>query len=311
MEVNPEKGHPADFALWKRAEPGHIMRWPSPWGWGYPGWHIECSAMSMKYLGETFDIHGGGIENIFPHHECEIAQSEGATGKPFVRYWLHNGMVMVGGDEMHKSLGNFITLRDAFKKYSPMALRLFILNSHYRSPTDFSDQALLAATEGLNRLQNALFNIDLAIGKGLQNTNVDQDKLSGEEEELFIAAEEAEAKFQEAMDDDFNTASALGRLFDLARLGNIVSEREATDVRRTLLRKVKEKVEKIARVLGLKLERKRKVSSEDYGKLMDLLVDLRSELRKNKQWALSDKIRDELGKMGVILEDRPGGTIWR
>ncbi|HUU31404.1 MAG TPA: cysteine--tRNA ligase, partial [Phycisphaerae bacterium] len=154
VEVKGEKRHPADFALWKRAEPGHIMQWPSPWGVGYPGWHLECSAMSMKYLGDSFDIHGGGLENQFPHHEDEIAQAEAATGKPFVKYWLHNNMITVGGQKMGKSLGNFITLKeDAFRKWDPMVIRMFILQSHYRSPLDFSDEALGAAKDGLSRLR--------------------------------------------------------------------------------------------------------------------------------------------------------------
>jgi len=156
VEVNPDKRHPADFALWRRAEPEHIMRWPSPWGWGFPGWHLECSVMSTKYLGQPFDIHGGGVENKFPHHDCEIAQSEAAAGVPFCRYWLHNGMLMVRGEEMHKSLGNFITLREAFKQYSPLAIRLFILGSHYRNPLDFSEAALQAASKGLERLHGAV-----------------------------------------------------------------------------------------------------------------------------------------------------------
>lgn len=156
IEINPEKRHPSDFALWKKAEPGHIMRWKSPWGEGFPGWHLECSAMSMKYLGATLDIHGGGLENIFPHHECEIAQSEAVTGKPFVRYWLHNNMVTVNGQKMGKSLGNFITLKDAFKKYRPLTVRFFILSTHYRSPLDFSNEALEAADKGLSRLHAAV-----------------------------------------------------------------------------------------------------------------------------------------------------------
>src|ERR1700690_2174042 len=152
VELKTEKRNPEDFALWKRAEPEHIMRWPSPWGEGFPGWHIECSAMSMKYLGETFDIHGGGLDNQFPHHECEIAQSESATGKPFVKYWIHNNLVTVGGQKMSKSLGNVMLLKDAFKKYSPLVVRFFILQSHYRSTLDFTNEALEGASKGLEKL---------------------------------------------------------------------------------------------------------------------------------------------------------------
>ncbi|MDQ1273815.1 MAG: cysteinyl-tRNA synthetase, partial [Planctomycetota bacterium] len=164
IEINPEKRNPSDFALWKKAEPAHIMRWKSPWGEGFPGWHLECSAMSMKYLGQTLDIHGGGLENTFPHHECEIAQSEAANELPFVRYWIHNNMVTVNGQKMGKSLGNFITLKDAFKKYHPLTIRFFILTTHYRSPLDFSDEALDAANKGLERLHNTIKNLRERLG---------------------------------------------------------------------------------------------------------------------------------------------------
>jgi len=159
VEVRSEKRHSSDFALWKKAEQGHIMRWPSPWGEGFPGWHIECSAMSMKYLGESFDIHGGGMDNQFPHHECEIAQSECATGKPFVRYWIHNNLVTVNGQKMSKSLGNFVTLKDAFTRHDPLTVRFFILQSHYRSTLDFSEEALTGASTGFEKLQNTVRNV--------------------------------------------------------------------------------------------------------------------------------------------------------
>ncbi|NTW49361.1 MAG: cysteine--tRNA ligase, partial [Chlorobiales bacterium] len=188
VEVRSEKRHPSDFALWKKAEPGHMMKWPSPWGVGYPGWHIECSAMSMKYLGETFDIHGGGLENQFPHHDCEIAQSECATGKPFVRYWMHNNMVTVNGVKMGKSLGNSITLKDLFKKFHPVVIRFFILQSHYRSTLDFSDPALEAAKTGLSKLHETYNRLKAAApGKG-----------------TIDYAPYAE-RFAEAMNDDFNS----------------------------------------------------------------------------------------------------------
>ncbi|MDH7598706.1 MAG: cysteine--tRNA ligase, partial [Sedimentisphaerales bacterium] len=205
VEISQEKKDPADFALWKRAEPNHIMQWPSPWGMGYPGWHLECSVMSMKYLGTTIDIHGGGIENIFPHHECEIAQSEAATGQPFVRYWLHNNMVTVDGQKMGKSLNNFITLKQAFtgqhprltQAYDPMAIRLFILSSHYRSPLDFSDQALDAAKSGLARLTEAAFSLETAV-HGAAEGPIDP--------QIVQQADDAKARFEQAMDDDLNTA---------------------------------------------------------------------------------------------------------
>ncbi|MCX5670800.1 MAG: cysteine--tRNA ligase [Planctomycetota bacterium] len=219
VEVSAEKRAPADFALWKRAEPGHIMQWPSPWGMGFPGWHLECSAMSMKYLGESFDIHGGGMENQFPHHEDEIAQAEAATGKPFVRYWLHNNMVTVNGQKMGKSLGNFITLRDAFAKWDPMVLRMFILQSHYRSPLDFSDEALLGAVEGYERLARAY--------KSLTEGVLDSTQGAAEEEAVQAIAA-IQTQFDQAMDEDFSTPIALGALFDLARETNRLLQKPRT-----------------------------------------------------------------------------------
>jgi len=208
VEVAADKRASADFALWKRAEPGHIMQWPSPWGMGYPGWHLECSAMSMKYLGDSFDIHGGGIENQFPHHEDEIAQAEAATGKPFAKYWIHNNMVTVGGQKMGKSLENFITLKDAFQKWDPMVLRLFILQSHYRSPLDFSDEALGAAKKGYLHL----FRSFEALGKSL--VSAPDGKLS---DGVIKIISDTWDRFDEAMQDDFNTPGALAVLFDCAR----------------------------------------------------------------------------------------------
>ncbi len=222
VEAKSEKRSPADFALWKRAEPGHIMQWPSPWGMGYPGWHLECTVMSTKYLGETLDIHGGGIENQFPHHENEIAQAEAASGVPFVKYWLHNNMVTVGGQKMGKSLGNFITLRDAFEKWDPMVLRLFLLQSHYRSQTDISDEALDGAKEGYEKLRKALSSIE----RGMVLPVAGQADLP-----LRYAAREARQRFAEAMDDDFNTPAAIGVLFDLARETNrLIAEGQASHI---------------------------------------------------------------------------------
>jgi cysteinyl-tRNA synthetase len=200
VEVNPEKKFPADFALWKRAEPEHIMRWNSPWGWGFPGWHIECSAMSAKYLGESFDIHGGGIENIFPHHESEIAQSEAATGKPFAKYWLHNNMVLADGVKMSKSLGNSVTIQDALKQYTPEQIRFFILTSHYRNPVDFSSKAMESAKQGLDRLFGILATLS-SMEKNAPEGNLDQ--------RMAVTLEAGRRQFKEAMDDDFNTAAAI------------------------------------------------------------------------------------------------------
>ena len=302
VEVKSEKRHPADFALWKKAEPEHIMRWPSPWGDGFPGWHVECSAMSMKYLGESFDIHGGGLENQFPHHECEIAQSEGATGKPFVKYWLHNNMVTVNGQKMGKSLGNFTTLKDAFKKWRPEVIRFFILQSHYRSTLDFSNEAIEGAAKGLQRLANTMSILKEkrratgAVGKHIP-----------------IDLAKHKADFLAAMDDDLNTPQAIAVLFDLSRdvnqhLASI--EAFAGGGLQGIEGLFKELAEGI---LGMTL------SDTDAGSsnaslesgLMDLIIALRQEIRAQKLWPLSDKIRDGLAGLGIALEDRKEGTTWK
>jgi cysteinyl-tRNA synthetase len=302
VEIKEEKKHPADFALWKKAEPGHIMRWPSPWGEGFPGWHIECSAMSMKYLGEEFDIHGGGLENQFPHHECEIAQSEGATGKQFVRYWLHNNMVTVDGKKMGKSLGNFLTLKDAFAKWDPQVVRFFILQSHYRSTLDFSDEALDGARAGYEKLANTLRNL---------RERIDASTAAGEDPGIDLGHRTAE--FREAMDDDFNTPQAVAVLFDLARELNQAFAREKNFTRESL-----EAVERwyglhAGTVLGMKTGESRGAerSGTLAGPLVELLIAIRSDIRAQKLWALSDKIRDGLAGIGIALEDKKTGTIWK
>jgi len=326
VEVRSEKRYPADFALWKKAEKGHIMNWPSPWGEGYPGWHIECSAMSMKYLGETFDIHGGGMDNQFPHHECEIAQSECATGKTFVRYWLHNNLVTVNGQKMSKSLGNVINLKDVFKKYDPLVVRFFILQSHYRSTLDFSEEALRAADEGLEKLHNTVRNLRERIHASSDGT------------EATLSLDLYKARFLEAMDDDFNTPQAIAVLFDytkevntllnsgerfsrssLQKLDDLYSELGGDSilgvipkqVGRLLLPKrklpvtVSEEIE-VSGSVGMGL-----VPSEYERQLIELLITLRTEARTKRLWEFSDRIREELSKLGVILEDRKNGTVWR
>ncbi len=302
VEVNPEKRHPADFALWRRAEPEHIMRWPSPWGWGFPGWHIECSVMSTKYLGQPFDIHGGGVENKFPHHECEIAQAEAAAGVPFCHYWLHNGMLMVKGEEMHKSLGNFVTLREAFKQYSPLAIRFFILGSHYRSPLDFTETALQAASKGLERIHGAV----QAVRERLAWAE------SGELDEEFAAKlAEYKRRFIEAMDDDFNTAIATSILFDLTREVNTLLDSGETVSRETL-----EAIDNLYRELGgdvlgiIPDEFPTRVAGLEEP-LIELLIETRAKLREAQRWDLADEIRARMGELGIVLEDRPEGTRWR
>jgi cysteinyl-tRNA synthetase len=304
VEVNPDKRHPADFALWRRAEPEHIMRWPSPWGWGFPGWHLECSVMSTKYLGQPFDIHGGGVENKFPHHECEIAQSEAAAGVPFCRYWLHNGMLMVRGEEMHKSLGNFITLREAFKQYSPLAIRLFILGSHYRSPLDFSEEALQAASRGLERLHGAV--------QAVRERLLSADSGTARIDKAFEAKlAEYKTRFMEAMDDDFNTAAALGVLFDLTKEVNTLLDSGEEISRKTL-----EAIDDLYRqlggnVLGIIPDEIAKGVAGLEEPLIELLIETRQKLREAQQWDLADEIRARMAKLGIALEDRPEGTRWR
>ncbi|MDP2885167.1 MAG: cysteine--tRNA ligase [Ignavibacteria bacterium] len=305
IELNPEKRHPADFALWKKAEPEHVMQWSSPWGKGYPGWHIECSAMSMKYLGENFDIHGGGLENQFPHHECEIAQSECATGKPFVKYWIHNNMVTVNGQKMGKSLGNFVTLKDAFKKFDPLVVRFFILQSHYHSTLDFSDEALHAVNVGLEKLLNTLRNLREEITKAaVDNRSV----------EAAIDLDEYKSRFLSAMNDDFNTPQAIAVLFDLTRETNALLSLESKFTAESLRRIVDFFQEFGGRVLGIiPLEPASSMASDakTESDLVQLVVDLRTEVRSQKLWSLSDKIRDGLKKLDITIEDKKDGTAWR
>ncbi len=304
VEVNPEKHHPADFALWKKAEPEHIMQWPSPWGKGYPGWHIECSAMSMKYLGQTFDIHGGGLENQFPHHECEIAQSECSTGKPFVKYWIHNNMVTLNGQKMGKSLGNFVTLKDAFEKFDPLVVRFFILQSHYRSTLDFSDEALHGAKVGFDKLRNTIRNLREEITRA-SGGNRTQDAAI----DLSVYG----SRFRAAMDDDFNTPQAIAVLFDLSRETNALL---SLDNRFSVgsLRSIDDMFRELGgTVLGLIGEESGATASdvEQEADLVQLLVEVRTDVRTQKLWSLSDKIRDGLKKLGITLEDKKEGTGWR
>ncbi len=292
VAVDEAKDDPLDFVLWKAAKPGEPA-WDSPWGQGRPGWHIECSAMSTHCLGEHFDIHGGGLDLQFPHHENEIAQSEGATGCQFVNYWLHNGFVRVDDEKMSKSLGNFFTIRDVMQKYDPEVIRYFILTSHYRSPLNYSDQHLDNAKAALTTLYTALRGLDLP---------------AQAPEELDGLA----ARFYAAMDDDFGTSEALAVLFDLARNANRLREEEPAAAGRygALLRE-------LGKLLGL-LQRDPEAflrGGAGAGGLADdeieKLIDERLLARQNKDWATADRIRDELKAAGVILEDSAQGTTWR
>jgi cysteinyl-tRNA synthetase len=312
VEVSEDKKNPADFALWKKAEPNHIMQWPSPWGMGYPGWHLECSVMSMKYLGKTIDIHGGGLENKFPHHECEIAQSEAANGVQFVRYWVHNNMVTVDGQKMGKSLNNFINLKQAFagsherllRAYDPLAVRQLILNSHYRSPLDFSDAALFAAQSGYEKITRAVIDVRRRWNSAPKG-EADPDVLK-ELETLRV-------RFEEAMNDDLNTSVALSVVFDLVRQANgVLEDSEATaetlDAVDNLFRKLG------ADVLGIVKESYARSDEGTYylfTRAMELLIEQRNAARKRKDFAAADVIRDKLSELGIVLEDKPGETVWR
>ena len=304
VSVREEKRHPADFALWKRAEPEHILRWPSPWGWGYPGWHVECTAMATKYLGKTFDIHGGGLENIFPHNECEIAQSEATTGQLFARYWILVGSLTVNGVKMSKSLGNFLTLKDALKLYSPWAIRLFILSSHYRGPMDFSRDAVLAAERGIERLHATV---------RLVQSRMQDAGPSGTAELSYVNRLMPIARqFMEAMDDDFNTPKALAILFDLNREVN-----ELLNSRKPLSQGTLAAIDGLyrdlgSRVLGIIPED----LTQDIGGglvegLMAIILRLRRRYRETKDWEQADTLRQQLTELGIVVEDRPEGPAWR
>lgn len=301
IEVDPNKRNPADFALWKRQKSGEPA-WNSPWGKGRPGWHVECSVMSMKYLGETLDIHAGGKDLIFPHHENEIAQSEAATGKPFAKYWLHNEWLTVSGEKMSKSLGNFITAREAIEKYGSQVVRLFLASVHYRSPIDFNDRNLKQAKRNLEKLLNAIEKIDtLREGK--------RTKAGGKE--LLKQVEEMRKKFEEAMDDDFNTALAVSALSSLTgEINRYVMDHEEIGV------EVKKKIVKIARrlvqdVLGIKIERRKLETEKLVESLMNLIIDMRRQMREREDWKTADEIRAKLRALGLVLEDKSGGTQWK
>ena len=303
VEAASDKKNPADFALWKKADDTHIMKWSSPWGVGYPGWHIECSAMSNKYLGETFDIHGGGLENQFPHHECEIAQSECAHDKQFVKYWLHNNMVTLNGQKMGKSLGNAISLQQFFdgshklltRSWSPDIIRFFLLQSHYRSTTDFSEQALEAAENGLKNLRSMLGVIMKASNGKAPEASVDELKSS----------------LEQCMNDDFNTATAIATLFDkLKPLRNQIAHGEVPsniiDIQQVLLQFVDG-------VLGIGVESKSgdQLTVNALDAVMDLVLEIRAKSREQKDWATADLIRNKLTQAGIKIEDGPNGSSYK
>jgi len=295
ISVDERKESPMDFALWKSSKPGEPA-WDSPWGPGRPGWHIECSAMSMHHLGEQIDIHGGGNDLIFPHHENEIAQTESVTGKPFARYWVHNGMMQLAGEKMSKSLGNLITIEDFVSKHEGDALRMMVLNSSYRNPLTFSDEIVTAAERGLERLRGALRPAPaghLAEGEPVQAL---QQQISA-----------ARQGFVDCMDDDFNTAGALGHLFDLVRA---INQARDAGVTAELVGQGQALLRELMAVFGLRTERPAAVGGQADA-FINLLIEMRRDLRQQKLWALSDQVRDRLAELGVLLEDSKEGTTWR
>lgn len=297
VDVNERKENPMDFVLWKSSKPGEPS-WESPWGLGRPGWHIECSAMNLHHLGEQIDIHGGGNDLIFPHHENEIAQTESLTGKPFARYWVHNGMLQFSGDKMSKSLGNIVTIDEFLEKYDPDTLRMMVLNSSYRSPLTFNEEVIGQAERNIERLRSAL-------RPSVPEVQAEADEIRQTLEEQ---SEKTRQGFIKAMDDDFNTAGALGHLFDLVRA---INQARDANLEQTSLTQAQALLRELVEgVFGLRLERD-EIQGAQAAPFIDLLVELRSQLRDEKLWALSDKIRDQLLELNVLLEDSKDGTSWR
>lgn len=308
--VREEKRDPRDFALWKKAEPGHLMRWDSPWGVGFPGWHIECSAMSLKYLGEGFDIHGGGLDLQFPHHEAEIAQSE-AAGHAFARYWMHNNMLTIGGEKMSKSKGNFTTIQDVLAQHDPMVVRFLLVSSHYRSVTEFSEEAFEAARNGYRRLQEALHEIERRLHQN-PGAAPSQSKSGVSESGLDARIAAHMQAFEDAMRDDFNTPKAIAALFGLTTDMNAALN--AGSVGRITLERAKAAYRELGGdVLGLFAEgaAERQDETQVVSALMDLVLKARQNYRLNKQYAEADELRDTLTKVGVTVEDTKDGPRWK
>ncbi len=303
LDGQSEKRRSVDFALWKKASPEHIMRWNAPWSVGFPGWHMECSAMGTKYLGEEFDIHGGGMDLMFPHHECEIAQNKAGLGKDSVKYWMHNNMITIGGQKMGKSLGNFITLDEFFtgnhkllsKAFSPMTIRFFILQAHYRSTVDFSSEALEASEKGLERLMDGYARLQKLSPSA--TSSVDTAGLR--------------AKCEEALNDDLNTPIAISYLFEALKAINSVHDGKATISASDL-----EELQSVFKLmvedlLGLKVEATATGTNEAYKKAIDMLLEMRLEAKRNKDWATSDKIRNELTALGFEIKDTKDRFVWK
>ena len=304
-----EKHNQVDFALWKKAQPEHIMRWPSPWSDGFPGWHCECTAMGRKYLGQEFDIHGGGMDLVFPHHECEIAQAVASQGKPMVKYWMHNNMITINGQKMGKSLGNFITLEQFFtgnhellkQAFRPMAIRFFILSAHYRGTVDFSNDALVASEKGLERLMNGLNDLDRI---------TPTDKC---DDETMKVVKELRQKCYDAMNDDLATPLVISHLFEACSTVNKLLDHKAT-ICQDCLDELKQVMRLFAfDILGLRDEKadNNEDREEAYGKVVDMVLSLRAKARANKDWVTCDQIRDALKDAGFEVKDTKDGCVWK
>ena len=304
-----EKQNQVDFALWKRAMPEHIMRWPSPWSDGFPGWHCECTAMGRKYLGKHFDIHGGGMDLVFPHHECEIAQAVASQGEEMVKYWMHNNMITINGQKMGKSLNNFITLEQFFtgnhetleQAYSPMTIRFFILSAHYRGTVDFSNEALQAAQKGYERLMNAIEDLN----------RIQTAATSDENTKKFVAA--LRQKCYDAMNDDLMTPAVISNLFEACHIVNLLIDHKA-QISEEDLKELSETMRLFAfDILGLVNERGANNDAREaaYGKVVDMVLDLRAKAKANKDWAVSDQIRDALAEAGFQVKDTKDGVTWK
>jgi cysteinyl-tRNA synthetase len=294
VALNEDKRNPQDFVLWKFSKPGEPT-WKSPWGDGRPGWHIECSAMSSKYLGESFDIHGGGADLTFPHHECEIAQSESCFKKPFAKYWLHNGFIQLNNEKMSKSLGNFFTLKDIFKKYSPQVVRYLFLQTHYRSPIEFSEELLQQSKNALMRMHDFM--------QRLKNYSPAQP--NGAQKDVADFIEKIKRQFEDAMDDDFETSGALAAVFDLIKEVN--RRIDAKDLTRQSVEQIMTFLMRLDAVLGILIS----TASEDLSPEVKDLILRREEARKNRDWKMADDLRKELLEKGILIEDTPQGTVWK
>lgn len=314
VEINETKRDPMDFALWKAAKPGEIC-WNSPWGPGRPGWHIECSAMSLKYLGSGFDMHGGGEDLIFPHHENEIAQSESYSGLPFVKYWLHNAFVTVSGERMGKSMGNFSTIYDVREKFPPEVIRFWLLGTHYHNPINFGEEELNTAAKGLERLKNAAFNWNYILKAGPADGTAGTPP-GNEIETVEAKLKQTESDFNAAMEDDFNTPQALASLYELVREVNRWVQNQdfqPTVAAKAVLAEVLSLLNTLGEILGIKFVTvdPKSATAAMSAVAVEELITRRSQAKKDKNWALADQIRDQLKSQGVMIEDTPQGVRWR